>query len=228
VDVAANGLEAVAALLARPYDIVLMDVQMPEMGGIEATRVIREREGSNGHHTRIVAVTAHAMAGDRERYLAAGMDGYLSKPIDPTALFAAVEHDRPFGDRRRAERRSPVAATLGADEMRRHLGSDELVAEVAQAFLHDCPARLAEIGTAIAARDRNAIRAAAHTLKGAAGNLFAGPVIACATGLESMAEDDAFDPIAADATFVLLEAECARLVAAIQENLIPADRGAQP
>jgi CheY-like chemotaxis protein len=91
VDVANNGLEALAALRRASYDLILMDIQMPEMGGIEATRLIRQHESLNGGHTAIFAMTAHAMKGDRERYLASGMDGYLPKPIDHRALFAAIE-----------------------------------------------------------------------------------------------------------------------------------------
>src|SRR6185312_12628885 len=109
VDVVTNGVEALAALAASSYDLVLMDIQMPEMGGIEATRMIREREASTGRHTRIVAMTAHAMAGDRERYLAAGMDGYLSKPIDPHTLFAAVDV-RPPAPRSLPEDAAPIVA----------------------------------------------------------------------------------------------------------------------
>ncbi len=109
-----------------------MDVQMPEMGGIEATRAIREREASTGGHTRIVALTAHAMTGDRERYLEAGMDGYLSKPIDPSALFAAVEVRPALGDRAPFADRLPDAAPVSLDELRRRLCSDELVAEVTE------------------------------------------------------------------------------------------------
>jgi CheY-like chemotaxis protein len=81
-DVASNGIEAVEALRRQPYDVVLMDVQMPEMDGFQATAAIRERERSSGRHQKIVALTAHVMKGDAERCLAAGMDDYLAKPID--------------------------------------------------------------------------------------------------------------------------------------------------
>jgi CheY-like chemotaxis protein len=91
VTVATTGREALTALDRDTFDLVLMDVQMPEMDGFEATAAIRQRERQTGRHLRIVAMTAHAMTGDRERCLAAGMDDYLSKPLEPTLLFAAVE-----------------------------------------------------------------------------------------------------------------------------------------
>ncbi|MEP7304028.1 MAG: response regulator [Acidobacteriota bacterium] len=99
VIVADNGLEALAALDRGRFDVVLMDLQMPEMDGLEATAAIRAREQLNGGHMRIVAMTAHAMKGDGERCLAAGMDDYVSKPIEPALLYAAVEHlpDGPEG-----------------------------------------------------------------------------------------------------------------------------------
>ncbi|MDO8677875.1 MAG: ATP-binding protein [Acidobacteriota bacterium] len=91
VTVVADGREALDAIEREAYDLVLMDVQMPVMGGFEATAAIRAREQQTGGHLRIVAMTAHAMNGDRERCLAAGMDGYLSKPLDPQLLYAIAE-----------------------------------------------------------------------------------------------------------------------------------------
>jgi CheY-like chemotaxis protein len=88
---AQDGAEAVAILEQQTFDLVLMDLQMPGMSGLDATAVIRQRERTTGGHIRIIAMTARAMASDREQCLAAGMDGYLSKPIDRTLLFEAVE-----------------------------------------------------------------------------------------------------------------------------------------
>jgi CheY-like chemotaxis protein len=91
VTVAANGREAVAALESERFDLVLMDVQMPEMDGFEATMAIRRAEAATGGHMPIFAMTAHAMKGDAERCVAAGMDGYLPKPIRPVDLYALVD-----------------------------------------------------------------------------------------------------------------------------------------
>jgi CheY-like chemotaxis protein len=91
VSVAGDGQELLALLSGGQFDVVLMDVQMPRMDGFEATREIRRREAGGPAHTPIVAMTAHAMAGDREQCLEAGMDGYVSKPINPSEVFAAIE-----------------------------------------------------------------------------------------------------------------------------------------
>ncbi len=91
VDVVVNGREAVAAALSKKYDLVLMDVQMPELDGLEATQAIRSHEKNVGGHLPIVAMTAHAMKGDRERCLAAGMDGYVAKPVRAKELFETIE-----------------------------------------------------------------------------------------------------------------------------------------
>ena len=118
ITVAHNGLEALAELERGAFDVVLMDVQMPEMGGLEATAAIRERERVDGGHLRIVAMTAHAMKGDRERCLAAGMDGYLSKPIEPVPalrLSRASDSRVRAGERRRLrEPRRPATRSISS------------------------------------------------------------------------------------------------------------------
>ena len=91
VSVASNGREALDLLARETVDLILMDVQMPEMGGVEAAAAIREKERATGGHIPIIALTAHAMKGDREKYLRAGMDGYVSKPIRRQELFDAIE-----------------------------------------------------------------------------------------------------------------------------------------
>jgi CheY-like chemotaxis protein len=93
-DIAANGHEVLDAMKRQPYDIILMDVQMPEMDGLEASRQIRARELAEGWHCWIIALTANAMQGDREVCLAAGMDDYISKPIKTDELGAALERAR--------------------------------------------------------------------------------------------------------------------------------------
>jgi len=96
VTVAGNGKEALAALEKNTFDLVLMDVQMPEMDGFEATAAIREKEKASGHHVQVIAMTAHAMAGDRERCLEAGMDDYITKPIRPQELSDLLKHYSPM------------------------------------------------------------------------------------------------------------------------------------
>jgi two-component system, sensor histidine kinase and response regulator len=224
VDVANNGLEALEALEKTTYDVVLMDIQMPRMGGIEATLAIREREAASGRHTRIVAMTAHAMAGDRERYLAAGMDGYLSKPVDQRTLFAAIEVPMAAAARVRPGPPRPAPPPpIAWDDMRRRLGDDELVGEIVGLFLADLPARLAAIKAGVVAGNLHAVRITAHALKGSAANMSAVPVSECASALERMAERGSVDPIVIEAAWARLDAECGRLVTALREmaGLVP-------
>ncbi len=109
-----NGREAVAAAETGDFDLVLMDLQMPEMDGLEATAIIRANERASGRHLPIIAMTAHALKGDRERCLEAGMDGYTSKPIDAEELFAAIENRLfPPGEAVRCRERSLVSGGLG-------------------------------------------------------------------------------------------------------------------
>jgi two-component system, sensor histidine kinase and response regulator len=199
VVVANNGLEALDALSRASFDLVLMDVQMPEMGGFDATLEVRRRERETGNRLRIVAMTAHAMQGDRERCLAVGMDEYLAKPIEPALLYAAVEHDRPV---------TPVAPapvthddSLGRFDRARMLewlgGDEDLLKEVVDLFLEDCPARLVAIKAAVDARDAKEIRSTAHALKGSAGNISAQDLFEAARALEHIGLEARLDEAAA-------------------------------
>ena len=147
VAIANNGIEALAALENQRFDLVLMDLQMPQMGGLEATRRIRDREREGGRQTPIVAMTADAMTGDRERCLAAGMDGYLSKPVDPCMLYAVVEQHTAAAV---ADIAPSLPVPIDVDAFMARLGGDvDLRDDVIGLFLADCPQRLAAIKAAV-------------------------------------------------------------------------------
>jgi signal transduction histidine kinase/FixJ family two-component response regulator len=195
VTVVENGREACAATARETFDVVLMDVQMPEMGGLEAAALIRERERGTGQHVRIIAMTAHAMTGDRERCQRAGMDGYLAKPIDRALLYECLESPDADGQAV-AETSAAAADVIDIDALVARLGGDEdLTADVVRVFLDDCPARLAAIHAAVSSRDAEAVRMSAHAFKGAAGNLGASAVVDAARALERAGADRALDGI---------------------------------
>ena len=203
VVVANNGVEALEHFRNGHYDLVLMDVQMPEMGGFEATAAIRAIEEQTGTYTRIVAMTAHAMTGDRERCIASGMDGYLTKPFNQSLLFEVVEQ----GSNGTAAR--PLA--LNRSELMDRLGGDmELFAEVIRLFLEDCPKRLAAIETAIAEQNAELIRTTAHALKGAAGVISASALFEAAQSLERIGGEKRLGAVGP--AFKLLSAEAANLM----------------
>jgi signal transduction histidine kinase/CheY-like chemotaxis protein len=185
-----NGRLAIDALERETFDVVLMDVQMPEMGGLEATAAIRAREMRTGGHVRIVAMTAHALKGDRERCLAAGMDDYLAKPVDRLRLFNAVEQTAV------PAAAAPVAtgANFDADKVLPLFSGDvQLLREVGRLFLDLCPEQLADIRAAVDAGDCGRLAAAAHTLKGSAGALGAADLVATAEVLERLAKESQID-----------------------------------
>ncbi len=185
VVVANNGLEALAALEKQHFDVVLMDVQMPEMDGMEATRAIRRKE-KHGAHQTIVAMTAHAMKGDREECLAAGMDSYISKPIQAELLYATVEAYTPAG----IVEAAPTGAVLDwIAALARVGGSQELLRRLADLFLKECGKLMAEIRHTIASADVPRLRRAAHTLKGSADCFAATPTVEAALRLELMARE---------------------------------------
>jgi CheY-like chemotaxis protein/HPt (histidine-containing phosphotransfer) domain-containing protein len=167
-----NGREALEALDHDRYDLILMDVQMPEMDGLEATAAIRAREQGTGRHIPIVAMTAHAMTGDRENCLAAGMDGYLSKPLRPGPLREALAHwsaaDRPPAVAAEPAPPPRVEQSWSADSLRESCGDDPaLISEVVGLMLKGTPARLDRLAAAITAKDGRQVSWEAHALKGA-------------------------------------------------------------
>ena len=191
VAVAENGREALATVEREVPDVVLMDVQMPEMDGLEAIRLIREEEKATGKHLPIIALTAHAMKGDRERCLEAGADEYVTKPIRAEDLFSAIErvtsgkHPRAAPDLPPSHGGAPVLDMEAA--LKRLEGDRELFEEVARLFLDECPRILAEIRAASENGDFRLLERSAHTLKGSSANIGARAVSEAAARLEQQA-----------------------------------------
>jgi signal transduction histidine kinase/CheY-like chemotaxis protein len=204
---AKTGRDVLALWERETFDLILMDIQMPEMGGVEATAIIREREAERGGHIPIVAMTAHAMAGDRERFLAAGMDEYISKPISQDRLREVV---RNLGARA-GEDQSEATLLAGPESLQTENGPmtisasddagglpfnrDALLARVesdldllrtlVSVFKADRPKRMEEIENALDAGDSMALSAAAHTIKGALSVFGAEPARSLAEDLEN-------------------------------------------
>ena len=165
-----NGRDAVAKAAAGAFDLILMDVQMPGMDGFEATAAIRERERRSGAHTPIVAMTAHAMAGDREMCLAAGMDEYLCKPIRPADFLATLDKLIPSPPRDRPASPEPRPPSIEESELLADFAQNrKVLADVIRVFLVDAPKYLTLIRNAAASKDRAAMAAAVHALKGSVG-----------------------------------------------------------
>ena len=179
VTVAVNGREAVELSKANDFDLILMDMQMPEMGGIEATQLIRERERTGENHLRIVAMTANAMEEDRKACIDAGMDDYLSKPLMADALLAVLEG-------REDRKNSAFNSATGPFDYRRALDQADpwVVGVIAQPFRQDWPKQMLDIEVAVKALDYPAIVRIAHTLRGLAANFNAQPAVDTARAIE--------------------------------------------
>ena len=215
VEVVNNGRAAVEQVAAKPFDVVLMDVQMPDMDGLEATAAIRRAETLTGGHIPIVAMTAHAMQGDRDRFLAAGMDGYVAKPVRPHELYAVVEE---FGPHAEAGLLAPADVPFEWDAALESVGGDEaMLRELAEMFFAECPKLMQQIREHIASADGPELRRAAHTLKGSAHVFGAEEAAEAAHRLEEIGREEAF----ADATeaLALLEDEVARLLPALRARI---------
>ena len=224
VTLAENGQQALDAIdREERFDIVLMDVQMPVMNGLDATARIRAGEKGSDRHLPIVAMTAHAMRGDRERCMAAGMDGYLVKPIQADELITALEGFACGPSDEEVPRVPGKPPDSARAAMLEHLGGDlALATELAQIFLEDRAAMLARIHAAIEAQDAEALRQAAHTLKGAVGNFGAGHAVAAALRLEKAAADGAMKD--AEEGWKSLNHEVASLEAMLRSLVQPPTR----
>jgi PAS domain S-box-containing protein len=187
----ANGQEAVRRFEQEQFDLVLMDVQMPVMGGFEATAYIREIQARTGRQVPILALTARALVGDKEECLKAGMDGYLSKPINARQLREAMDDVLGLSERALVQTPPPGAGSSVFDRqavLARIGGDEDLLNELIGLFLGDAPRQLGLVLEAAAAGDARALRVAAHTLKGTASNLAATEATLAAQRLERMGQ----------------------------------------
>jgi len=223
VVIANNGAEALSLLASRRFDLVLMDIQMPEMDGLTATQRIRERELATQTHIPIIAMTAHAMKGDRERCLEAGMDGYVSKPISMKDLQEAIsgvtrsqpepevrtvrQHD-PASDRRINWDRGWALDRLGGDE--------ELLDEVVRISLNEFPKQLEALRKGIASSDAEIVERVSHSLKGGLSYLGIGEVSQKARELEEIGRKRELQDAAR--VFTILEAKVSEVLALIREK----------
>jgi CheY-like chemotaxis protein/HPt (histidine-containing phosphotransfer) domain-containing protein len=229
-DVAANGLEAVEAVARQPYDLVFMDVQMPEMDGFEASREITRRWPVD-RRPRIVAMTANAMQGDRELCLAAGMDDYMSKPIRVDELVAALERSASRGlepvrgGAGAAAGASPTRTALDGtstpaldpaalERLRATMGAG-FVAELLPTFVEDSRELVGTMRRALGAKDADAFRRAAHSLKSNAASFGATTLSTLARDLEALAKSGSLD--GAGPRVERLAGECERVVQALRE-----------
>ena len=203
-DIVQNGREAIESLSARDYDLVLMDIQMPVMDGLSAARTIRDSaSGVRNHNVPIIAMTAHALNGDREQGLAAGFSDYLTKPINPALVKNALDRWLPPTVAQRAQPSVVPAPSLApapaADQMttppidmadlsRRLMGDKTIIRHIMASFAASLPAQIEALRSAITSGDAPRIARAAHSIKGAAANLSAMPLRESCAAMETAAK----------------------------------------
>jgi PAS domain S-box-containing protein len=218
VTVAATGRQALSALASGTFDLILMDVQMPEMDGLDATAAIREQERQSGGHIPIIAMTAHAMAEDRDRCLEAGMDGYVSKPLHLENLWKAINECVPKASRPSIPKavKPDGNGSFDRNVLLSQVGGDHaLMREIAKLFLEESPRQMEAIRRAIEQRDGKGLELSAHTFKGSAGHLAARRVSELAGRLEAMGREGKMDSAAE--SYETLEREWGLLTAALSE-----------
>jgi signal transduction histidine kinase/DNA-binding response OmpR family regulator len=222
VTVANNGQEALNAFKRDPFNVILMDVQMPTMDGFEATGLIRQHEKLSGTHIPIIAMTAHAMKGDRERCLEAGMDGYIPKPIRANDLYIAVEG---ITDHVRASLSDDAGTSdekegIDRDDLLKQTGgSAETLKELVELFALECPKLMKTVRAAITGDNASELQRAAHTLKGSIQFFGIKRPAAAALRLESMGREENLSE-AEDAWLVLVQ-EIERLMPMLNDLVEP-------
>jgi CheY-like chemotaxis protein len=249
VHVVLNGKLALEALAKQFFDLVLMDVQMPEMDGFEATAAIRAREKIiTGAHIPIIAMTAHAMKGDKDRCLEAGMDAYLSKPVQAESLFKVLDEvmnliSKPAAIPPRPSTVSkvkdahfasgspaPAGGVSAILDLRKALARIDndlgLFQELVEIFVDDYPRLLAEIREALAQKDAWRLKVAAHTLKGAVANFEANAAFEAAKKLEKIGTEGNLE--GAEEVFSELEQALERLHPALEKILLKTIVNANP
>lgn len=228
VTIAGDGQTAVEAwaqaAMAVPFDVIFMDVQMPLMDGFQATAAIRQEEQKTGRHVTIVAMTAHAMQGDRERCLASGMDGYLAKPLvlkdllELLSLRSAGQLSAGAAGPREVED-APEASWSVDTALARLEGDRDVLAEVITTLLESEPDMMASLREAVKAGEPLRVAEAAHALKGAVANVAPTSAVTAVSQLEAMGR--ACDLGGAAKHLDLVEREMSRLIAALRSFIAP-------
>jgi CheY-like chemotaxis protein len=191
VTIANNGREALEILERQRFDLALVDVQMPEMDGLQLTAAIREKEKRTAEHLPIIAMTAYAMKGDRERCLEAGMDDYVAKPINSNQLFETIDRVQSPELKIAPDVESGVSQEiLDESTLRaRFEGEQDLLRDVVNLFLDECPTLLDGVRGAVERADARGLEQAAHKLKGTVANFSARAAYDAALCLEVMGRE---------------------------------------
>ena len=219
VTVANNGVEAIEHWQSKPFDLVLMDLQMPEVDGFQATAAIRQHESGSERHTPIIATTAHA---NRDQCLSSGMDGYVAKPIEGEKLFAEIERvtstrSGPVTQEPKEEAKEDEGPIDVSGLMERVFNDREFLAELIGLFHEDGPALLSQLREAISHQNGPASAKTAHTLKGTVGNFCAAKAQQLACEVELLCKEQDFDRAAE--SLAALESEVDLVKAALNKTL---------
>ncbi|MFH0824491.1 MAG: response regulator, partial [Pseudomonadota bacterium] len=225
VSLAHTGRQAVAAVERETFDLIFMDVQMPEMDGIQAVQAIRALERPLGRHTPIVAMTAHAMKGDRERFLSAGMDDYTAKPVKSVNVAEIIDRFLPVPSQLRNQELAgvqPDAHVLQAGILERFGGDSDIIGQIATVVREEFPRLIKELHLSIDEMDSEGLSRVAHRLKGSVGELGSRDALETAARLEALGMTG--DLSNARESAAIMEKQVLELMAAVEGLTGPHDR----